>query len=228
MTPNPEIHRRRSLRLQEYDYSRSGAYFITMCAFNRECLFGNIDGAAAEINDCGRILAEIWQDVPKRYPGVELDEFVVMPNHVHGVIFITEPVGAIPVGAIHELPLQNTPLQNTPLRETSLHTNKQTRMIQRRNMLLPKIIGYFKMNTAKRINQQRNTSGAAVWQKNYYEHVIRNGDALNRIREYIVNNPLQWALDRENPNNVGAISVGAIHELPLHESSRQKDEPWRI
>ena len=98
-----------------------------------------------------------------------MDEFIIMPNHIHGIIFI--------VGAIHELPLQK----------------------YRRKMLLPKVIGYFKMNTAKQFNQILNRTGQPFWQRNYYEHIIRNEKELNRIREYIQNNPLKWELDRENP-----------------------------
>ncbi|MCX7984388.1 MAG: hypothetical protein N3A63_05755, partial [Bacteroidetes bacterium] len=111
-------------------------------------------------------------------PNVTLDEFVIMPNHIHGVIIINE--NDI-VGAIHELPLQD--------------------IKQRRLMTLPKIIGRFKMNVGKHINQLRNTPGIPVWQRNYYEHIIRNEKELNTIREYIINNPLQWEIDSENPIN---------------------------
>jgi REP element-mobilizing transposase RayT len=110
-----------------------------------------------------------------------------MPNHVHGIIVIihneTNPIGAIgdrDVGAIHELPLRNE-------------------LSHRRRMLIPKIVGYFKMNTAKEINQIRNTPGVPVWQRNYYEHIIRDERDLDRIRAYIAENPLRWPEDEENP-----------------------------
>ena len=105
-----------------------------------------------------------------------------MPNHIHGIILIIDKDST--VGAIHELPLQNG-------------------RKQRREMLLPKIIGYFKMNTAKQINKLLNRSGQKFWQRNYYEHIIRNKYSLEQIQEYVHYNPLKWELDRENPNRKG-------------------------
>ncbi|GAI21596.1 unnamed protein product [marine sediment metagenome] len=128
-----------------------------------------------QLSPAGAIVEAFWKDLPSRYPNVELDVFMVMPNHVHGIIMM-------PVGAIHELPL---------CQQTS-----------RRRMLLPKIVGYIKMNTAKRINRLRNAHGVPIWQRNYYEHVIRNEESLNSIRQYIAENPLHWALDEENQINI--------------------------
>jgi REP element-mobilizing transposase RayT len=201
MKHSPDIHHRRSIRLQEYDYSLAGACFVTICAQNRTCLFGNVVDGEMRLSPYGRVAQDKWNELPTHYPNAVLDTFVVMPNHIHGIIVIS--VGA--VGAIHESPLQ-PPLQQ-PMDIT-----------QRRLMLLPKIVGRFKMNSAKRINEMRGTSGLPVWQRNYYEPVIRNDKSLNKIREYIINNPAQWEFDRENP-------VGAIHESPL-QSPLSKDEPW--
>ncbi len=157
---------------------------MTICTHLRAFLFGDVVGEEMRLNELGEIAEWTWRDLPKRVAHVELDAFVIMPNHVHGIIFITD-VGAIRgVGAIHELPLR---------------TDHQLRW-KRRQMLLPKIIGRFKMNAAKGINRIRQTPGATVWQRNYHEHIIRNDESLNRIREYIVNNPSQWAFDRENPD----------------------------
>ena len=117
-----------------------------------------------------------------------MDEFVIMPNHVHGIISI---VSDSEVGAIHELPLQQ-------------YNNWK----ERRRMVLPKIIGRFKMNSAKHINQIRNTLGIPVWQRNYYEHVIRDEEELNRIREYILTNPSQWEKDENNPVNIAERCKG--------------------
>ena len=167
---------RRSIRLKEYDYSQSGAYFVTVCTNNRECLFGEIVDGEMVLNDAGRIVQTVWNSLPSRFPELELDTFVVMPNHIHSIIAITN------VGAIHELPLP----PNDPM--------------YRRRMLIPKIIGYAKMNTAKRINQSRNTRVNPVWHRNYYEHVIRNENELNDVRQYIVDNPAKWDTDEENPN----------------------------
>ncbi len=142
---NPEINRRQSIRLPFYDYSLPGYYFITICIKNRECLLGDINKNIMRLNELGKIIKQCWLDIPNHYPNVALDEFIVMPNHIHGTIFAEF---RSPVGAIHELPLQRL-------------------RILRRKMLLPKIIGYFKMNSAKIINQLCNTPGVSFWQRNY-------------------------------------------------------------
>ena len=177
-------HHRRSIRLQDYNYAQAGAYFITICVQDRESLLGEVVDGRMMLNATGRAAQEVWDTLPARFPGIALDAFVIMPNHVHGVIVIGDiHVGAnYRVGAIHESPLHD---ESSPKR--------------RRKMLLPKIMGYFKMNTAKRANIMRRTQGARFWQRNYYEHVIRNERELNAIRQYIENNPLKWALDRDNP-----------------------------
>ena len=151
---------------------------MTICTHLRAFLFGDVVGEEMRLNELGKIVEWTWRDLPNRVAHVGLDAFVIMPNHVHGIIFITD------VGAIHELPLR---------------IDHQLRW-KRRQMLLPKIIGRFKMNAAKDINRIRQTPGATVWQRNYHEHIIRNDESLNRIREYIANNPSQWAFDRENPD----------------------------
>jgi len=167
---------RQSIRIPEYDYSTTGGYFVTICTYNRDWLFGEIVDGEMRLNECGEIVDNIWQKLPNRFPNIELDQFMVMPNHFHGIIKI------VSVGAIHELPLHR---ESQPPR-------------QRRKMLLPKIIGYFKMNTAKQINIIRQNPGTPVWQRNYYEHVIRQGTELDETRTYIQNNPTNWDTDTEN------------------------------
>ena len=173
MEGNSEKYHRRSIRLKGYDYSQKGVYFITICTYKLEFPFGEIANGKMQPNACAQIVQAIWDELPSRYPEAKTDAFVIMPNHVHGIIV---------VGAIHELPLQ---------------------LISRRHMLIPKLVGWFKMNTAKRINKIRHTPGIPLWQRNYWEHVIRSEDSLNNIREYIVNNPLRWHLDKQNPNRTG-------------------------
>ena len=174
------FHHRRSICLKNYDYAQSGAYFITVCTRNRENLFGEIVDGEMHVNHFGSIVRKCWDDLPHHYSGVELDAFVVMPNHVHAIIMVLEDAEN-PVGAIHESPLPST-----------------DKRIMRRRMLVPKIIGRFKMNSAKRINQMRGTEGGPVWQRNYFEHVIRDEKSLNKIREYILTNSQRWELDKEN------------------------------
>ena len=191
MKYNPQIHHRRSIRLQDYDYSSKGAYFVTMCARHRECLFGEIQNERMILNEYGKIVEQCWLDLPNHYHNIVLDAYIVMPNHFHGIIFITDNVDN--VRAIHELPQHELPQHELPLQSSQQSSQ------QRRKMLLPKIIGRFKMNAAKQINQIRNTPGIPVWQRNYYEHIIRNEESLNNIRNYIVNNPSKWYDVEYNP-----------------------------
>ena len=195
MIPPSEKHHRRSIRLRDFDYSRLGTYFITLCTWERECLFGMVWDGEMRLSGAREIVSETWLLLPGRFPGVVLDEMKVMPNHIHGLIHFT-------VGAIHELPLhelpphklpRDKPQSGMPQPETPLH-------LKRRRMLLPKVVGFFKMNAAKRINRMRHTPGCLVWQRNYYEHVVRNENALNAIRRYILFNPAMWPHDSENPN----------------------------
>lgn len=172
---------RRSIRLKHYDYSQPGAYFITICTYNKKCLFGEVIEGEMILNEKGEIVKQYWLEIPLHYSNVSLDEFVIMPNHMHGIVIITELNNTLStLGAIHESPLQ------------------QIRQ-QRRSMLLSKVIGRFKMNSAKQINILRRTPGVPVWQRNYYEHIIRSENELNETRTYMTNNPMEWGLDSENP-----------------------------
>jgi len=214
MSYDPTRHHRRSIRLRNYDYSSAGAYFVSILVKQRECLLGEVVDGEIRLSEIGEIAEAIWERLPERYPGVELDEFVVMPNHVHGIIVITvEAEGAISqtvgaygrvssgevVRAVHEPPLRAPPLRS-PVRELSRSTAPPTAQ-ERRRMLLPKIIGYFKMNTAKRANLLRALPGVPFWQRDYYEHVIRDPAELERIRDYVAHNPLKWELDQVHPDN---------------------------
>ena len=161
---------RRSIRLKSYDYSRPGAYFVTICTKERECVLNP--------KPAREIVQKEWDALSVRFPNIRMDEFVIMPNHVHGIVVIENVKMPRNVGAIHELPLH-----------------------RRRHMLLPKIIGYFKMNTAKRINALGGVIGNPFWQRNYYEHIIRHEAELNTIQNYILDNPARWEDDEENPIN---------------------------
>ena len=178
MTSESGKHHRRSIRLESYDYSQAGAYFVTICTQNRRCLFGDIADGIMVLNATGRMVEKWLHELPKKFNGIKLDEYLIMPNHIHAIIVIEN------VGAIHELPLP----PNNPM--------------HRRRMLIPKIIGYIKMNSAKLINQSRNTPGTRVWQRNYYEHVIRNEADMTEVREYILNNPTRWDEDDYNPQSI--------------------------
>ncbi len=167
MKYDPRRHHRRSIRLKGYDYTRPGAYFVTICSQNRECLFGQIVNGEMRLNEFGEIVARTWYDLPNHVANVQLDAFVVMPNHVHAVIVITA------VGAGSE------------------RADSNSAPIPKRHAL-PEIVRQLKTFSARRINQRRGTPGTTVWQRNYYEHIVRNDGELNRIRKYIANNPLHW------------------------------------
>jgi len=191
MKYDPEKHHRRSIRLKHYDYSQPGCYFLTMCTRNGECIFGEISENGMKLNAFGEIVQLYWNKIPQRYPKTESVAFVVMPNHVHGIVCIPDARDNI-VRAVHDAKRRSqSPLPKSPLPKT------------RRNMLIPKLVGWFKMNTAKLINQIRKTRGISVWQRNYWEHVIRNEKSMNRIYEYIQTNPFRWHLDRNNPTREG-------------------------
>lgn len=170
---DPILHHRRSIRLSGRDYSGNGFYFITICVKHRDACLCGIENGKVQLYEPGSIVSICWQNIPKRYPGVFLDEFIVMPDHFHGIIH----VGAVHdgmghVGAVHEPPLQSGP----------------DVQYDRRNMLIPKIVGWFKMNTARDINKLRNTQGKPFWQRNYYERIIRDQNELNATRRYIRDN----------------------------------------
>jgi len=186
------IHHRRSVRLQDYNYSQSGAYFVTLCTRERACLFGEILDGAMQVNDAGRMVERCWLNIPNHFPHVNLDAFVVMPNHAHGVVII----GDRPVGAknLSHLPKTNRPAQR-PLGTLSKSIGS--------------IIRGFKIGVTKWFRENRDTR--AVWQRNYYEHVIRSEESLIRIRQYIQDNPARWAFDRENP---AAITSEGDDRLP--------------
>jgi len=177
---------RRSIRLRGYDYTYPGAYFVTLCTLGRACLFGDVVDGKMRLNAAGRIVRQCWQQIPTHFPNAALDDFVVMPNHVHGIIVLTD---TNVVGATHASP---QPHENaSPARPHGP---------QRRSVA--SIVGSFKSAVARRINALRDTPGASFWQRNYYEHIIRDDESLNRIRQYILDNPMRWAMDRENPATV--------------------------
>ncbi len=196
MKYDPEKHHRRSIRLKGYDYSQAGAYFITIVTQDRACLFGEVVDGEIQLNDVGHMVHKEWTHLPNRFPNIDLDAFIVMPNHIHGIIVITDvdPVGAGLVGA-GLVPAQ--PAQNGNAATTSGATTRVAPTVGG-------IVGAFKSITTVRYTHGVKHYGwlpfpGRLWQRNYYEHIIRNEESLNRIRDYIANNPLQWEWDRENP-----------------------------
>ena len=150
---------------------------MTICTHDRQCLFGEVADGGMRLNAYGQIVTECWDDLVNHYPHVELDAFVVMPNHVHGIIVLIQDDQIVGAG------FKPAPTPHTTRRHA-----------------LPEIIRGFKTFSSRRINHIRNTPDVPVWQRSYYEHVIRNEEDLGRIRQYIVDNPACWPEDAENPN----------------------------
>ena len=195
MTYNPDIHHRHSIRLKDYDYSQAGAYFVTICAWQRECLFGEIVNGEIVLNAMGRIVVEEWDKTGKMRSNVELDVFTVMPNHFHAVFLIQDNVGA------HCMRPESAAMATIlPTNDNRAHIGAPLR---RQSGSIGSVLAGFKSATTKQINILRNNPGCPVWQRNYYERVVRNENELSRAREYIVNNPMKWELDKENPINAG-------------------------
>ncbi|MGD9145376.1 MAG: transposase [Anaerolineae bacterium] len=180
MPYDPKKHHRRSIRLPGYDYTSVGAYFVTICVHGGRCLLGDVIDDDMQLNAWGQIASDCWQEIPEHFDQVDPDEFVVMPNHVHGIIAITDLVGAQQCCAPTEPPPQT-------------HTNVMAGS-------LGAIIRSYKSAVTKQINLLRDTPGAQFWQRNYWEHVIRDEQSLNRIREYIQNNPANWVEDQLHPD----------------------------
>ena len=172
MQYKPEIHHRRSIRLRDYDYSQAGAYFVTMYTHNKECLFGKVVDGKIELNNSGLLVQKWWLELKNKYPNIELDECIIMPNHLHGIITITKQT----VGADLCVCPKRGEHAGSPLRVMiqwfkTMSTNEYIRGIKS-GRFVP--------------FQQR------LWQRNYYEHIIRNEKSFQRISQYIINNPRKW------------------------------------
>lgn len=162
---------RRSIRIPGYDYARAGAYFVTICSWQRKQIFGEVSGERMDVNKWGSIVTEEWNELRSRRSNIELDAFVVMPNHVHGILFLGVE-GKIGVG----------------------------RFSNPRPLALGTIIGGYKAGVSRRINRlSQEQCKLKIWQRNYFERVIRSDAELAKFRTYIADNPRRWAQDKENP-----------------------------
>jgi putative transposase len=168
MTSNPKSRKR--LRLPHYDYSTTGAYFLTICVKNMKPLFAQIQNKELRLSDPGKIAEQTWLNLPNHYANIKLDEFIIMPNHMHGILWILDK----------------------PTSSQSIGEGFQPSLSQH---ALPEIIRGFKTYSARKINRLLNATGKPIWQRSFHEHIIRNDDDLLKHRTYIQNNPLKWALD---------------------------------
>lgn len=219
---DPHRHNRRSIRLKGYDYTRPGAYFVTICVQNHVCLFGEVIKRNVVLNDAGRLVKAVWDEIPDHYAGVAVDEFVVMPNHIHGIITLvgagprpracpesgtnTQPdLGprVRPKHRIHSQPGKLCRIEQPYDMVRSLDTGQPRDMGQPQGVApttplsLSDVVHRFKSLTTRRyadhvLNDGWTPFRGRLWQRNYYECIIRDGDALNRIRQYIADNPARW------------------------------------
>jgi REP element-mobilizing transposase RayT len=180
MSYDSHRHHRRSIRLKEYDYSQNGAYFITLCAHERQCLFGHIHNEKIVLNEYGIIVREEWVKSFKIRKELAMDEYIIMPNHFHGIVFILNAT-------------------------TSVHRSHD--VIGHGNATIGSLVAGFKSAVTKRIRALNHAACFIVWQRNYHEHVIRHDKALDKIRAYTVNNPLTWQEDCLFNSN-GKVNMG--------------------
>lgn len=167
---DPDHHHRHSIRLRNHAYTATGIYFVTICTFGREPLFGTIVDGAVIQSGYGAIVAQEWQRIADVRPSVRLDAFMIMPDHIHGLLM----------------------LEHSTPNNTSATLPAPRRFGQSIVGSLQAILGQFKSVVTKRVNSLRQTPGAPVWQRNYYERIIRDEEALQRVRRYIQNNPTRW------------------------------------
>lgn len=187
-----EKYNQKSNRLQDYDYSSGWGYFITICTKNRENYFGEIVNWTMVLNEWGKIVFDGIKNIENYNEFSSVDEFVVMPNHLHLIIMVSYRRDNSWIVSTE----QNVWIVSTTTMKTARNRNN------RRNMLIPKIVWKFKMITAKQINILKNSVWNKLWQSNYYDRIIRNEDELQRIRKYIIENPLKWEFDKNNTENL--------------------------
>ena len=206
MRYDPDRHHRSSLRLQGYNYSQQGAYFVTVCVHNRECLLGEISNGTVVLSEVGQAVEQAWQNIAERFPFVILDEYVLMPNHLHGILFFTEPDKQSDVGALLAAPSASSgPLSVAPDKKPGAASSAPTGFVETPNRETPKatlgkVLRAFKSLSAIQANRLLDRAEQPFWQRNYYERIIRDEQEMEQTRGYIRHNPLQWATDTENPD----------------------------
>jgi len=207
---DPIRHNRRSIRLKDYDYTKPGAYFVTICTMNLIHQFGEVIDGEISLSSAGEMVEATWHEIPPHYPHVEIDTFVIMPNHIHGIIILLEddPVGAVPC----DRPKAGQPQGVAP------------------TLSLPEVIHRFKSLTTERYIDGVKYSGwppfpGHLWQRNYWEHIIRNHRVLDAVRRYIKQNPMRWDMDRYNANAIGLDQLAEQLWKTLKASTRSSNNP---
>ena len=202
-----------TVRAQWWDYCRDGAYFITICTHGRQHFFGEVDNGEMRLSQIGQIATDLWKEIPDHFPFVHLDEFVVMPNHMHGIIIIDRRNTVEPLQATARQPMAHSPLEPLPAtaRQPMAHSpleplpatalprkNEAMAAISPKSGSLPTIIRSYKSAVSKEV---RPIHAEFAWQTRFHDHIIRKTDVFEKIRYYIINNPILWEKDKFNPNN---------------------------
>ena len=201
MKYNPQIHHRRSIRLKGYDYSQEGAYFITICCHDRKHFFGKIGNGNMKLNSFGKIAHAEWEQLPERFSNIELDEFQIMPNHMHGIIVIVgAPLAGAPNRDIQSIDTGNAQAKRAPVKGAPTTTVAPTTTTT--TTTVGNIIGAYKSIVANEClalwkSKRPNETMGKLWQRNFFEHIIRDETSLNNIREYIIHNPENWKSDSD-------------------------------
>jgi putative transposase len=209
---DPRKHHRRSIRLQDYDYAMPGAYFVTICIQHQECLLGAVVNGEMVLNAAGQMVQRVWDELPAHYPGVEIDAFVVMPNHVHGIVVLTGdavdagqfgqargPAPTIPARGVADDDVRASGAIDNAVRASPCGCPDAPRLS------LPDVVHRFKSYTTAQYRHGVKQRGwppfpGRLWQRNYWEPIIRDEPSLRRIRRYIEKNPLTWSRDQLRPD----------------------------
>ena len=197
---NPQMHNRRSIRFKGYDYTQAGLYFITICCQNRACLFGEIENGKMMLNDAGAIANDCWLNIPNHFPNAILHEYVIMPNHVHGIIELVGANNHSPVSELHSPVSKLHSPKNKKNNNSVIGDNraKNVSPLRSPSKTVGSVVRGFKIGVTKWMRQ--NTDTFYIWQRNYWEHIIRDDISYENISQYIINNPTKWNNDKLNPH----------------------------
>jgi REP element-mobilizing transposase RayT len=190
MTLYKNKYRIASTRLPNKDYAANGYYFVTICTYKKFCYFGNIFNGHMQLSQVGKIAQKHWQEIPNHFSHVYIDAYIIMPNHVHGIIIIDRPPSISNVETRYIASLQSS----------SQPTNKSNKFASLKPGSLQAIIHAYKASVTRWC--RKNGDDIFCWQSRFYEHIIRNDGSLDKIREYILNNPTKWSEDENNPNTL--------------------------
>lgn len=192
MRINQNLPNRKRNRIRNYDYSENGYYFVTICTHGKIFYFGQVENGRMLLNEYGKIVKKYWEAIPEHYNFVKLDQYVIMPNHIHGIIAVNRPHNFIKIVGIGHGSIKSVGTEQCSVRTSKI--NKDTRY-----GLISKIEKSFKEMVVKEIHR-RFVDYSFLWQRSFYDHVVRVEESLEKIREYIFNNSLKWHLDINNPN----------------------------